>query len=261
MPVKNVLGHTLEVLGESIVAGKYEPGSSIPPEPTLCDELGVSRTVVREAVKSLAAKGMLVTGPKVGTRVLPSDQWNWFDPDVVAWQSKTGLTRDFLRDLQELRRLVEPAAVRLAATRATPADIADIEAAYAGMRQAIEHGGDYVSHDLRFHQGLLRACHNRMVIQMSKALGALLRTSFEISTSKPDGPALSLPLHRAVLDAVRDRAPARAERAILVLIDGAAQDIDLVLGSRRKLPSLAAPAARLKGRAVVPAATAVARTV
>ena len=251
MPVKNVLGHTLDVLGESIVAGKYEPGSSIPPEPTLCDELGVSRTVVREAVKSLAAKGMLVTGPKVGTRVLPSDQWNWFDPDVVAWQSKAGLTRDFLRDLQELRRVVEPAAVRLAATRATPADIADIEAAYAGMRQAIEHGGDYVSHDLRFHQGLLRACHNRMVIQMSKALGALLRTSFEISTSKPDGPAQSLPLHRAVLDAVCARDPVRAERAILVLIDGAAQDIELVLGSRRKLPSLAVPAPRLKGRAPV----------
>jgi DNA-binding FadR family transcriptional regulator len=211
--------------------------------------------VVREAVKSLAAKGMLVTGPKVGTRVLPSDQWNWFDPDVVAWQSKIGLTRDFLRDLQELRRVVEPAAVRLAATRATAADIAHIEAAYAGMRQAIEQGGDYVSHDLRFHQGLLRACHNRMVIQMSKALGALLRTSFEISTSKPDGPAQSLPLHRAVLDAVIAREPARAEKAVLVLIDGAAQDIDVVLGSRRKLPSLAAPAARLKGRAPALAAS------
>ena len=252
--MKNILGHTLDALGESIVSGRYEPGASIPPEPTLCDELGVSRTVVREAVKSLAAKGMLVTGPKVGTRVLPSEQWNWFDPDVVAWQGKAGLTRDFLRDLQELRRVVEPAAVRLAAARATPADISEIEAAFAGMRHAIEHGGDYVSHDLRFHQGLLRACHNRMVIQMSKALGALLRTSFEISTSKPDGPAQSLPLHRAVLDAVINRDPARAERAILVLIDGAAQDIELVLGSRRKLPSLASPAPRLKARATEPLA-------
>jgi DNA-binding FadR family transcriptional regulator len=149
----------------------------------------------------------------------------------------------------------------LAATRATPADLAEIGAAYDGMRHAIEQGGDYVSHDLRFHQGLLRACHNRMVIQMSKALGALLRTSFEISTSRPDGPAKSLPLHRAVLDAVRDRDPVRAEQAILVLIDGAAQDIDLVLGSRRKLPSLAAPAARLKGRGVVPAALAAGRAV
>ena len=248
--VKNVHGHTLDQLGEAVVSGRYPPGTAIPPEPLLCEELGVSRTVVREAVKSLVAKGMLVTGPKVGTRVLPSEQWNWFDPEVVAWQAKAGLTREFLRDLQELRRVVEPAAVRLAAGRATADDIAQIEAAYAGMKDAIDHGGDYVRHDLAFHQGLLRACHNRMVVQMSKALGALLRTSFEISTAKPDGPAQSLPLHRAVLDAVIARNPARAEKAVLVLIDGAADDIEAVLASRRKLPSLSLPAPRLRPRRV-----------
>jgi DNA-binding FadR family transcriptional regulator len=248
MGAKNVLGQALDTLGEAVVAGRWAPGASIPPEPTLCEELGVSRTVVREAVKSLVAKGMLVTGPKVGTRVLSAEQWNWFDPDVVAWQSKAGLTREYLRDLQELRRVVEPAAVRLAAERATAQDIAEIEAAYAGMKDAIEHGGDYVRHDLAFHQGLLRAGHNRMVVQMSKAIGALLRTSFEISTSKPHGPAQSLPLHRAVLDAVIARDPATAERASLVLIDGAAEDIEQVLGSRRRLPSVAEPAQQLKGR-------------
>ncbi|MBL8332422.1 MAG: FadR family transcriptional regulator [Rubrivivax sp.] len=245
MAIKNVLGHTLEQLGEAIVGGRYAPGAAIPPEPTLCESLGVSRTVVREAVKSLVAKGLLVTGPKVGTRVLPADQWNWFDPDVVTWQGKTGLTREFLRELQDMRRVIEPAAVRIAAERATAADIAEIEAAYAGMKQAIEQGGDYVRHDLAFHQGLLRACHNRLMSQMSKALGALLRTSFEISTSRPDGPASSLSLHRAVLDAVIARNPAKAERASLVLIDGAADDIDQVLASRRKLPSLALPAQQL----------------
>ncbi|MFT3820395.1 MAG: FadR/GntR family transcriptional regulator [Rubrivivax sp.] len=250
--IKNVHGHTLDQLGEAIVGGRYPPGTAIPPEPLLCEELGVSRTVVREAVKSLVAKGMLVTGPKVGTRVLPSEQWNWFDPEVVAWQSKAGLTREFLRDLQELRRVVEPAAVRLAAQRATADDVAQIESAYAGMKDAIENGGDYVRNDLAFHQGLLRACHNRMVVQMSKALGALLRTSFEISTSKPDGPAQSLPLHRAVLDAVIARNPAKAERAILVLIDGAADDIEAVLASRRKLPSLSLPAPRLSPRRARP---------
>ncbi len=248
MAVKNVHGHTLDLLGEAIVAGRYAPGAPMPPEATLCEELGVSRTVVREAVKSLVAKGLIVTGPKVGTRVLPSEQWNWFDPDVVQWQGKAGLTREFLRDLQELRRVVEPAAVRLAAERATAADLAEIETAYAGMKSAIEQGGDYVSNDLRFHQGLLRACHNRMVVQMSKALGALLRTSFEISTTRPDGPASSLPLHRAVLDAVAARQPQKAERAILVLIDGARDDIEEVLASRRKLPSLALPATNLKAR-------------
>ena len=247
--IKNVHGHTLDLLGEAIVDGRYPVGLAIPPEPQLCESLGVSRTVVREAVKSLVAKGLLVTGPKVGTRVLPEENWNWFDPDVVLWQGKRGLSREFLRDLQELRRLVEPAAVRLAAQRATADDLADIEAAYQGMKHAIEQGGDYVSHDLRFHQGLLRACHNRMVVQMGKALGALLRTSFEISTSRPAGPSQSLPLHRAVLDAVAARAPARAEKAILVLIDSAAEDIDAVLLTRRKLPSLSRPAQPLRGRA------------
>jgi DNA-binding FadR family transcriptional regulator len=246
--IKNVHGHTLDRLGMSIVTGHYAVGASLPPEPMLCEEFGVSRTVIREAVKSLIAKGLLVTGPKVGTRVLPEENWNWFDPDVVSWQSHAGLSREFLRDLQELRRVIEPAAVRLAAERATAKDIAAIETAYAGMHEAIEQGGDYVTHDLRFHQGLLRASHNRMLVLMSKALGALLRTSFEISTARPDGPAHSLPLHRAVLDAVIARAPHKAEKAILVLIDGAREDIEEVLSSRRKLPSLARPAPRLKAR-------------
>lgn len=243
---QNVLGQTLDQLGEAIVSGRHAPGSTIPPEPQLGEQLGVSRTVVREAIKSLVAKGLVVTGPKVGTRVLPADQWNWFDQSVVRWHTRVGLSHEFLRDLQELRRVVEPAAVRLAAERATADDLAEIETAYAGMKHAIEHGGDYVTHDLRFHQGLLRACHNRMLVQMSKALGALLRTSFELSTAKPHGPAQSLPLHRAVLDAVIARDADRAERAALVLIDGAYEDIQAVLASRRTLPSLAAQASPLK---------------
>jgi len=244
--IKNVHGNTVDHLGEAIVAGRYGVGASIPPEPVLCQELGVSRTVVREAVKSLIAKGLMTTGPKVGTRVLSEDHWNWFDPDVIIWQSKAGLTPDFLRDLQDLRRVVEPAAMRLAAERATAQDIAEVEAAYAGMKHAVEEGGDYVTHDLRFHQGLLRASRNRMLVQMSKALGALLRTSFEISTRRKDGPSHSLPLHRAVLDAVIAHQPDEAERAIRVLIDGAKEDIEEVLASRRRLPVLSSPARQLK---------------
>jgi DNA-binding FadR family transcriptional regulator len=244
--IKNVHGNTVDFLGEAIVAGRYAVGASIPPEPMLCEELGVSRTVVRESVKSLVAKGLIHTGPKVGTRVLPSDQWNWFDADVIAWQAKAGLTPDFIRDLQDLRRVVEPAAVKMAALRATAKDIAGLEEAYAGMEKAVTQGGDYVTYDLRFHQGLLQASNNRMLIQMSKALGALLRTSFELSTIKKDGTKNSLPLHRAVLDAVIARDPGKAERAICVLIDGAHADIEQILASRRRLPQVNAPALRLK---------------
>jgi DNA-binding FadR family transcriptional regulator len=244
--IKNVHGNTVDFLGEAIVAGRYVEGGAIPPEPVLCEELGVSRTVIRESIKSLVAKGLIHTGPKVGTRVLSADQWNWFDADVIAWQAKAGLTAEFIRDLQDLRRVVEPAAVKLAALRATDEDISRIEAAYAGMKQAVYEGGDYITFDLRFHQGLLAASHNRMLVQMSKALSALLRTSFELSTTKKGGPLNSLPLHRAVLDAVIAKDPVQAERAIGVLIDGAHTDIEQILSSRRRLPRVNRPASELR---------------
>ena len=243
--IKNIHGHTLDSLGQAILAGRFAVGSSLPPEPVLCEELGVSRTVVREAIKSLVAKGLLVTGPKLGTRVLPDELWNWFDPDVIAWQAHTGLSSEFVRDLQELRLVVEPAAVRMAAVKATAHDIAQLEQAFSGMHDAIENGGDYVTHDLRFHQGLLQASHNRMLVQMGKALSALLRMSFEISTRIKDGPRESLPLHRAVLDAVIAHAPARAERALMVLIRAANADIDHVVATGRKLPRVAGAPTRL----------------
>jgi DNA-binding FadR family transcriptional regulator len=244
--IKNIHGHIVDLLGKAIVSGRYVEGSIIPPEPALGEKFGVSRTVIREAIKTLSAKGMIVTGRKVGSRVLSRDSWNWFDPDIVGWQGSAGLTPEFLRDLQELRRVVEPAAVRLAAERATSADIAEIESAYAGMKNAIEKGGDYVTHDLRFHNGLMRAAQNRLLTQMSKALNALLRTSFELSTMRSNGPALSLPMHRAVMDAIKARDPPEAERAILQLIDGARADIEAVLDSPKKLPRLSRPPRRLK---------------
>ena len=112
--LQSINGHTLEELGVALVAGRYAVGTSLPPKLQLCDEFGVSRTVVHETVKSLVAKGLLVTGPKVG------------------------LTREYLRDLQELCRVVEPVVARLAAVRATAADIAGIESAHAGMKRAFD---------------------------------------------------------------------------------------------------------------------------
>ncbi len=237
MLIKNVHGNTVDYLGSAIVAGRFGIGGLMPPEPMLCEELGVSRTVVRESVKSLVAKGLIQTGPKVGTRVRPSSQWNWFDAEVIGWQAKAGLTQDFIRDIQDLRLIVEPAATRLAADRATDEDIAAIEAAYAGMVDAVENDGDYVKFDLRFHQGMIRASHNRMLEKMDQALGALLRTSFEISTVKKDGPRNSLPMHRAVLDAVIAHDADLAEDAILLLIDDAHKDMAQVLRARRRMPT------------------------
>ncbi len=242
---RNRQAQVLDQLGTAIASGQYAPGHTIPVEPVLCETYGVSRTVIREAIKSLVAKGMVITGPKLGTRVCDPTDWNWFDPQVVTWQASTGLSKDVLRDLQELRRLIEPAAVGMAAERATQQDLEELEAAYEGMRLAVENQGDYVTHDLRFHQGLLKASHNQMIQQMSRAMGALLLTSFELSSRKPNGPAQSLPLHRAVLDAVLARNPQAAIDASLQQIDVAKSDLDVMLHSRRKPPDLTASTAQL----------------
>jgi DNA-binding FadR family transcriptional regulator len=249
--IKNMLGSALDHLGESIVAGRYAQGAALPPEPLLGEELGVSRTVVREAVKSLSAKGLLSTGPKVGTRVLPREAWNWFDPAVVGWQSKAGITPEFLRDLQDLRRIIEPQAVRLAAQRASAAQVQAMRNAFNGMSAAALHGqGDYVQHDVAFHAVLLQASGNLLLVQMSKALSALLQTSFEVSTQSASGPVGSLPLHGQVLEAVAAGDADAAERAITRIIDGAQADIEQVLspisGSRNAKLKAVAPNAALR---------------
>ena len=177
---RNFHGHTLDHLGEAVVAGRYDAQMSLPSELVLCAELGVSRPVLREALKSLIAKGILTTGPKVGIRVLEPLHWNWFDPDVISWQSRVGLTPEFLRDLQDLRCVVEPAAIPLAAERASAPDIVEIEAAYEGMKRAVQEGGDYVTHDLLFHQGLLRAGRNRMAGADEQGAGGPAAHQFRI---------------------------------------------------------------------------------
>ena len=94
---------TVDWLGCWIAAGQVKPGETIKVEADLGEQLGVSRTVIREAIKTLVAKGMLEVGPKVGTRVLPVRRWNLFDPQVVGWLSRSGLPENFVDDLLDLR--------------------------------------------------------------------------------------------------------------------------------------------------------------
>src|SRR5476649_1760750 len=101
----------LDRLGHDICSGRYMPGEVLPSEMELCERFGISRIVVREAIKSLVAKGMLVVRPKVGTTVLDPMYWNLFDPSIISWRAHPSvLNRALSRDLMELRRIVEPAA-------------------------------------------------------------------------------------------------------------------------------------------------------
>ena len=216
---------TTDRLGEEICSGVYAPGDVLSPEPLLGERLGVSRIVVREVIKSLASKGMLAVRRKTGTVVLDPGNWSLFDPDIISWRARTATLDEALaRELMELRRIVEPAACRFAAQRISAAEKSALRASLAAMQCAIDGDGDYVAADLAFHTTILKACHNQFVRQMQSALGAILQTSFELST-KPGGPARSQPLHAALCRAIEAGKAESAERAAQKIIAQAEADL------------------------------------
>lgn len=213
-------GQVVEWLGRRIVSGELSHGSQLPNEADLAAQLRVSRGGIREAVKALAAKGLVEPRPRLGTRVLPRDQWNLMDREVITWHSTAP---DFLTDLLELRLMVEPGAAALAAERATADQLAALEAAYTGMAEhaprlpAAEHA--FVQADLTFHLTLLRASGNQLVEQLGRLLEPGLHHGLEASSHAPGGVTATLPLHRAVLLAVRGHRPAAAAKAMRRLIE------------------------------------------
>lgn len=225
---KRRTGHQqlIDALGHRIVSGVFPVGAPLPVEDLLAAELGVSRGALREAVKALAAKGMLVTRPRTGTRVLPPDEWNHLDRDLLAWQQECD-PRRLLHETGQLRRIIEPEAARLAAEHRRPDQLAALRAALAGMEDA-EARGDraaYVEADTEFHRTLLAAGGNRLLGSLGRAVDVALRHHFAISTQTPGAVTSSLPGHRAVLDAVAAGCGSDAAAAVTRLLVASAQEL------------------------------------
>ncbi len=215
-------GRVVEWLGLRIVSGEFAAGSRLPNEADLAARLAVSRGGVREAIKALAAKGLVEPRPRLGTRVLSRPEWNLMDRDVIDWHGQSA-DLAFLNDLMELRQMVEPAAARLAAERADEQQIADLEAAYLGMATHADNlpadETAFVEADLTFHLTILRGSGNQLIEQLGRLLEAGLHHALEATSHLPDGVSTTLPLHRSVLTAVRGRKPLAAERATKRLLD------------------------------------------
>lgn len=213
-------------LGLDICSGHYPINAVLPIEPLLCTRFGVSRIVIREAVKSLVAKGMVCVRRRTGTVVQPTDNWQLFDPTVVAWRAHSGMVDEkFIVDLMELRRVVEPAAARLAAERAGAEDLAMMRSSLDAMANAIAGKGKYVPADLAFHGAVLDACHNQFLKQMQQAINVILEVSFSISSQVPQGPDSSQSLHENLYLGILSGDAQKAEKASLKIIERA--EIDL----------------------------------
>ncbi|ONG56157.1 hypothetical protein BKE38_06525 [Pseudoroseomonas deserti] len=214
---KNLYGQVVDTLGRQIATGQM-PVGPMPSEPLLAERCGVSRVVLREAIKALAAKGMVSVGPSIGTRVLPRDNWALLDPQVLEWHAGSDLNRATLADLVELRRIIEPEAARLAAHRATAEDLANIRLAFRRMEASLGSEQDYALADAGFHTAVLLASHNQFLCQLRGALQQLLKLGFSLSSRHPDATASTLPYHEALLLCLERRDGEAAAEAVQRLI-------------------------------------------
>ncbi|MDX3224929.1 FadR/GntR family transcriptional regulator [Streptomyces sp. ME19-01-6] len=224
---RGVHGQVVHALGARIVGGALPEGATLDVR-ALGAELDVSITVMRESMKVLAGKGLIDARQKRGTFVRERKHWNLLDADLIRWQVESGAGQRLMRDLADVRSIVEPAAAHRAALHRTDDDLHAMEAALDAMAQAHAHSpADAAEADAAFHRALLNATGNEMLARMDLLLEPGLRERDRVvhSDTQADDP---VPSHQAVLDAVRDQDPTRAECAMLDLLAKAVHDLDRV---------------------------------
>lgn len=233
-PQGGVHGRIVHTIGRRIVSGEIRPGEQLP----TAAHVRASRGVVREAIKVLAAKGLVVSRPRTGTRVRSPEAWNLLDPDVMAWQQEEMPRGAFLRKLTEVRLLIEPASAELAARRAGPEDRTALQDAFRDMRDALYRSPPdneaYNEADLRFHRAIVQACRNDILEQMGAIVNRTLLVAFNAALRVPGLPRASLTRHEAILDAIRKRQPNRARDAMRRLVQNTGRAI-------AKLPRTGSP--------------------
>jgi GntR family transcriptional regulator, galactonate operon transcriptional repressor len=224
-PRAGLHGQIVHEIGRQILSGKIPPGELVPAQMAL----PASRTALREAIKVLAAKGLVESRPRMGTRVRARGAWNLLDPDVLAWQQEGGPPAAFLRKLTELRQVVEPGAAQLAAQRAGAAHLARMEEAYGDMEAALVNPADHDAFDeadMRFHLAILAGCRNDLLAQMSHVVYSALIVSFRATSRRAGNARASLPRHRAILEAIQRRDGASASEAMRSLVHNTAREIE-----------------------------------
>lgn len=225
----NTHSFAVDRIAEWIVTERFPAGAALPVEQKLCEELQVSRAVVREAIKTLAAKRMVDVAPKLGSRVLPESLWDIFDPQVLRWRLDHRQAGTIAEDLTELRLLVEPAAARFAAIGASYNEKRAIRSAYLRMVETEGKPQAFYEADIEFHRLILGACHNAFLARMAPLVAILIQTTLDryseggwdqqyIETS-------SLPLHGSLAAAISEGRPDDADAAARSIISAARDDM------------------------------------
>jgi len=223
-------GRIVRELGLRILSGDLAPGDRLPNEGELIALYQVSRPVLREAVRVLVAKGLVVSRQRAGSVVRPRNEWHLLDPDVLYWMIQTKPTGDFVDVLMTVRRVFEPAMAALAARAATEEQLAAIAEAYSGMAAAGDKD-ELLEPDLAFHRCIAEATNNDLLAYIGNMLSLALRESIKLSSRLENTHELSLPRHKAILTALQNRDALAARQATLVQLEETVSDLSAVIST------------------------------
>ncbi len=224
VPVGTMSAQIAALLGTRIAGGEFRPGDTLPVEADLCEMYGVSRTVIREAVKRLAAKRLIEVSPKVGTRVLPFEDWSLLDRDVLTWRLSAQFDAKIVADIFEMRLCLEPRASYLAARDGTKEDFDAVEHHFGELVEAFEANLAIEATsqaELAFHLAVIQASHNGLFVTVGATFKSALRVSSQRLQRHAIRPAETLAAHDAVKSAILERNPDKASRAMQALLHAA----------------------------------------
>ncbi len=224
---RRIHGTVARDLGIEIVSGVRQPGDVLGGEIEASDALGISRTAYREAIRILAAKGLVESRPKAGTRVTPRSRWNLLDPDVLAWAFDGEPPFNFVRDLFELRSVIEPAACAFAALRRDEADLSEMRGALGSMGNHGLATPEGRAADQRFHRAILAAARNEPLGVLASSVGAAVSWTTVFKQRRWALPRDPLPDHIAVFEAIEAGDADAAGKAMRELLRLALADMDL----------------------------------
>lgn len=212
--LSNLNGQVIEILALRILGGEYAPGDVLPNEKDLHEALGVSRTTLREAIKSLSSKGLVIVGPSIGTRVRPAAEWNLLDPETMRWRLQLGVSPKLIQDMYELRECFEPSASQFAAERGSEAEHAAIWASYLELAASRDEGGERsIEADVRFHVSILLCAKNDLLSAFARVIESTLEASFVIARGHQKLSEDDIKQHGAVAKAIVQRNGLAARRA------------------------------------------------
>jgi DNA-binding FadR family transcriptional regulator len=221
MRARSVQDQVLHDLGIAILRGDYPEDTLLPSEADLAERFAVSRTVLREVIKSLGAKGLLISRTKVGTRIRPQVDWNFFDADLLTWRLELGLDQRFLESLYEIRLTIEPAAAALAATKRSEADLAALQALIREMQRPGHNRGSFAAVDLDLHLRIASASGNPFMRAIGNIIEAVLITTLtETAPAEHTGRlTVAAASHAAIVEAIARRDPTAASLAMTQVIE------------------------------------------